>query len=532
VPDARGRPAFARGQAEFSGATNNGEIGGPIRLEGASGAFGWRAVAIGRTAGDYHTPTGNDSTPTGQLFNTGYHSINGELALGLHSASAGGTVRYVHYGGRFGLLDGPPVPEDETLGPLRKLADDRVQAATNWLLGPALRVETKSQWQRHSLIEAVDQSRVGSEEPTFELLLNTVSTDVLLHHAPRPWLSGTLGVSGLYQSSESEGQFPLVPGARTSGAAIFAFEQATFGRWTILAGARGDVRHISADANSTLQLAAQGRTLSAFTGDVGAVFRPVEGLAISGNVGRAFRAPTLFELFTNGPHLGEDRYEIGLPDAHPELSFNADLSVRWQVGRWSGQVAGYRNQIDNYLYVQPTNTQVTVVTEAGDTASLPLYRFVQTARALLWGMDAAAEVEALSFLTLRGRFDFVRGTNRQTAEPLPLMPPPRGDLEAELHTVGSRRDGRARGLGRAYVSVGTELVARQNRLGPFDTPTGGYTLLNLGAGLERALLGRNTTFDVRVRNATDARFTDFLSRYKLFAYGQGRNVIFRAAMEF
>lgn len=532
VPDARGRPAFARGQAEFSGATNNGEIGGPIRLEGASGAFGWRAVAIGRTAGDYHTPTGNDSTPTGQLFNTGYHSINGELALGLHGASAGGSVRYVHHGGRFGLLDGPPVPEDETLGPLRKLADDRVQAATNWLLGPALRLETKSQWQRHSLIEAVDQSRVGSEEPTFELLLNTVSTDVLLHHAPRPWLSGTVGVSGLYQSSESEGQFPLVPGARTSGAAIFAFEQATFGRWTILAGARGDVRHISADANATLQLAAQSRTLSAFTSDVGAVFRPVEGLAISGNVGRAFRAPTLFELFTNGPHLGEDRYEVGLPEAHPELSFNADLSVRWQVGRWSGQVAGYRNQIDNYLYVQPTNTQVTVVTEAGDTASLPLYRFVQTARAVLWGMDVAAEVEALSFLTLRGRFDFVRGTNRQTAEPLPLMPPPRGDLEAELHTVGSRRDGRAPGLGRAYVSVGTELVARQNRLGPFDTPTGGYTLLNLGAGLERALLGRNMTFDVRVRNATDARYTDFLSRYKLFAYGQGRNVIFRAAMEF
>jgi len=174
---------------------------------------------------------------------------------------------------------------------------------------------------------------------------------------------------------------------------------------------------------------------------------------------------------------------------------------------------------------------VTVVTEEGDTASLPLYRFVQTARAVLWGMDVAAEMEALPFLTLRGRFDFVRGTNRQTAEPLPLMPPPRGDLEAELHTVGSRGEGRVRGLGRAYFSVGTELVARQTRLGPFDTPTGGYTLLNLGAGLERTALGRNLTFDVRVRNATDARYTDFLSRYKLFAYGQGRDVIFRAAME-
>lgn len=529
VPDARGRPGFVRGEAEISGATNNGEVGGPIRVEGASGAFGWRAVAIGRTAGDYHTPAGNDSTPTGRLFNTGYHSVNGELALGLHGSSASGTVRYVHYGGHFGLLDGPPVPEDDSLGPLRKLADDRVQAATSWLLGPAVRLETRSQWQRHSLVEAVDQSRVGPEEPTFELLLNTVSTDVLLHHAPRAWLSGTVGVSGLYQTNESEGQFPLVPGARTSGAAVFAFEQATLGRWSLLLGARGDVRHISADANPTLQLSAQSRTLSAFSGDVGAVFRPVDGLAISGNVGRAFRAPTLFELFTNGPHLGEDRYEIGLPDATSELSFNTDLSVRWQTGRWTGQVAGYRNQIDDYLYVQPAGTQVTVVTEEGDTAVLPLYRFIQTARAVLWGMDVAAEVEALPVLTLRGRFDFVHGTNRETGEPLPLMPPPRGDLEAELHTAGSRAQGDGRSPGRAYLSVGTQLVARQTRLGPFDTPTGGYTLLNLGAGVERALLGRSFSFDVRVRNAANTRYTDFLSRYKVFAYGQGRNVIFRAA---
>ena len=531
LPDARGRAGFVRGEAEIYGATNNGEIGGPIRLEGATGAFGWRAVAVGRTAGDFHTPTGNDSTPTGKLFDTGYHSINGELALGLHGASADGAVRYEHYGGHFGLLDGPPVPDDDSLGPLRKLSDDRVQATTNWLLRPTLRLETRSQWQRHSLVEVVDRSRVGDEEPTFELLLNTVTTDVLLHHALREWLTGTVGLSGLYQTNESEGVFPLVPGARTSAGAAFVFEQATFGRWSALVGARADVRHISADANTTLQLAAQSRTLSAFSGDLGGVFRPTKGVAVSANLGRAFRAPTLFELFTNGPHLGEDRYEVGLPNARPELSFNADLSLRWQLGHFSGQVAGYRNQIDNYLYVQPTDSQVTVPLE-GDTATLPLYQFAQTARAVLWGMDVAAEVEALPFLTLRGRFDFVHGTNDQTGEPLPLMPPPRGDLEAELHTVEPFAPGRERGWGRAYVSVGTQLVARQTRLGPFDTPTGGYALLNLGAGLERQLLGRDVTFDVRVRNAANQRYTDFLSRYKVFAFGQGRNVIFRATMKF
>ena len=48
------------------------------------------------------------------------------------------------------------------------------------------------------------------------------------------------------------------------------------------------------------------------------VWRPAEALSVSGNVGRAWRAPTLFELFSNGPHLGEARYEQGDPGLRPE----------------------------------------------------------------------------------------------------------------------------------------------------------------------------------------------------------------------
>lgn len=523
LPDARGRPGFVRGEVELSGGTNNGEIGGPLRLEGGSGRVGWRGIFIGRRAGNYHTPPGNALTPSGELFNTGYRAFNGELALGLRGDRSNGTIRYERYGGDFGLLDGPPVPEDDSLGPLRKLADDRVQVATDWLLGRA-RLETRSQWQRHSLRELVGRSRVGDEEPTFELLLNTFTTDLMLHHAGPGRLGGTVGLSGLYQTNESEGEFPLVPGARTAAGALFAFEQAALGRWSLLAGARIDLRYVSADANAALDRPAESRTLAALTGDLGAVYRLAEGLAVAANLGRAYRAPTLFELYTNGPHLGEDRYEVGLPDARAELSLNADLSLRWRRGIAAGEVGVYRNQIDNYLYVQPTDSQVTVTREAGETETLPLFRFVQTARAVLWGVDLSGEVAPLRPLTLRGRLDFVRGTNRATGEPLPLMPPLRGDLEAELHTVGSGP------LGRARVTARLQLVARQTRLGPFDTPTDGYALLDLSAGLERELGGRRVSFGVRVLNATNARYTDFLSRYKSFAFGQGRNVVVRVGV--
>jgi len=512
VPDGRGRPAFMRGAAELYGATNNKEVGTVLRVEGASGRFGWGLTGIGRRADNLQTPPGNDSTPTGDIYNTAYHAINGEAVAGLHGDRSSVTLRYTRYGGAFGLLDGPPVPADNTEGPLRRLSDNRLQLASNSVIG-GLRLETKSQWQRHSLQEVSDQSRNGDSTPNFDLLLNTYSTDVLLHHSSSGGLTGTLGVSGLYQDNQTRGVEPLVPAARTVGGAVFALETATLGRWTVLFGARGDARHLRADSNAALQLSAQTRDAAALTATFGVVYRAAPELSIAANAGRAFRAPTLFELFTNGPHLGEDRYEIGLPGARPEVSFNADLSVRWQSSRVRGELAAYRNQIDSYLYIAPTGS-----TDPG--SGLAIYRY-QQARAVLLGAEAGAEVVAASVLTLRARVDAVRGTNEDANEPLPLTPAPRADVEAELHTTGLAW------AERAYVSAGLQAVTRQTRLGPFDEQTPAYQLLNLGAGLEQTVGRRLIYLDLRVRNATNARYTDFLSRYKVFAFGEGRNVVVR-----
>src|SRR5437667_41446 len=131
-----------------------------------------------------------------------------------------------------------------------KLADDRVQLAGDYRLG-TVRLEAKGQWQRHSLIE------VSDEATAFDLLLNTATLDVLLHHPAGPRVRGTLGASGLYQTNATRGPIPLVPGARVRAAALFAFEQATLERWSLLAGGRVDERHLAADSNAMLGLSPQ-----------------------------------------------------------------------------------------------------------------------------------------------------------------------------------------------------------------------------------------------------------------------------------
>ena len=516
LPDANGGPRTMHTGFEISGASNNAEFEGAARVEGASGGWGWRLFGIGRFASSLHTPVG-------ELDNTGFSAMSGEAVVGARGARGSTTLRYTRYGGEFKLLEAEGPATGETGRPERKLSDDRVQLAGDYLLG-GVRVETKAQWQRHSLVEVADTGVSAGGAPlegtAFDLLLNTLTLDVLAHHTAGARVHGTLGVSGLTQSNDTRGRIPLVPDARLRSGAVFAFEQAVLGRLSLLAGARVDVRRLTADSNAKLGLSSQTRDYTAFSGNVGIVYR-MGAAALTANLGRAWRAPTLFELYSNGAHLGEARYEIGDRGLKPEAGMNVDAAVRWQRGRIRAELAGYRNAIGRFVYITPTDSFVTVSTSPPD--SLRVYRY-QQANARLVGGEAAVEVEVARPLTLHARADAVRGTNRATGDPLPLLPPARVALGAELHRIAFGW------ADRTYAGAEVEVTTRQTRLNPLDIPTGGHTLLNLSAGIVRSLFGRVCHVDITVRNATNVSYRSFLSRYKEFALDPGRNVVLRISV--
>jgi iron complex outermembrane recepter protein len=517
LPDASAG-GFTRTMAEISAATNNRQADLVLGAEGARSRMGWRATAIARLAEDL-------TTPDGKLENTKFGSVSGDAALGFHSSRGTSTVRYARYGGEFHLLEAnePPPPAggaEEEEGPERKLSDDRVQFTGNYVLS-RFRLEPKLQWQRHQLAEMSDElgpggAPTGVETEVFNLLLNTVSADVLAHHGGSGRVHGTLGVTGQYQTSDSRGIIPLVPDARVASAGAFGFEQIDVGRVSVVAGARGDTRSLHSDANADLGLSEQSRDATAVSGDVGVIVQAWHDLAFTANVGRAWRAPTLFELFANGPRLGEVRYEIGDATLDPETSLNLDGSVRWTGARVRAELSGFQNRIHDFIYVAPTGQQ---------QGNLDVYQY-QHALATLTGGELSADVDPTNLLTLSGRYDVVRGTNEDTDSPLPLIPPARTTFEADVHGTG---------LGwaeRAHAGLDVEIMAEQTRLGQFDTPTDGYTLLGLAGGVAGHFGAHPIRLDVRVRNLTDKRYKSFLSRYKSFALDPGRNILVRLTAEF
>src|SRR5438876_412526 len=492
LPDAAGGPGFLRTGFTLSAASNNIEIAPGAQVEGARGNLGWRVAAIGRHASNLHTPAG-------ELDNTGFGAFNGEATAGWRWPSGSAlAVRVVHYGGEFKLLEAN-APPGETGGPERKAGDDRVQITGQRPLGN-WRLETKAQLQRHSLIEVADDS-TGTESEQFNLLLQTASLDLLAHHR-----GTTFGITTVGQRNDASGREPIVPDARVLSGAAFAFEQWSpgSGRWTLLAGLRADARRLSAQRDDSLGVVAQDRNSQAWSGNAGVVFTPVPGggLSLSLNVGRAWRAPTLFELFANGPHIGEARYERGDSTLKPETSRGVDLGVRWSGRRARFEVAAYHNRLSDFLYITPTAVFID---------SLRVYQYGQSQAEMLGG-EALVEAEVARGLVARGRVEAVRGTNLTSHEPLPLLPPRRATI----------------GFGwRDRFSIDVDAYARPDRPNPLDIPTAGYALVHLGAGADVRLFGRPMRLDIALRNAMNQRYRSFLSRYKEFAFDPGRNLIVR-----
>ena len=513
-----------RGSVEVYGASNAREMGVQLTEEGARGGLGWRLSGVGRFGGDVHTPRA-------ALENTGYGAVNGQGELGWHGDWGTATVRYDRYGGEFRLLEAngpPPGLEGKDKGPERKLGDDRVQVVANLARG-LVRIEPRVQLQRHWLAELADAAEVGgagvTETTIFDLLLTTLTGDILVHADAGDRVRTTLGVSGGLQVNDSRAAapgLPFVPDASVATAAAFGVGQVQAGRVSLLGGLRVDHRALSSDANPVLQLNAKDVDQTAVSGSAGAAVRLGGGAVATVNLGRAWRAPNLFELFANGPLLAEGRYVIGNDALEPEESTNLDAGLRWESARVRAEMSAYRNRVAHHIALTPTAAYRRTPGSPGD--SLPVFRYA-AGEARLTGAEMGVEVSPADHVALRGRYDFVHGRNEATGEDLPLMPPPRLDLEAELRTPDLH------GLGRSFVLVGVELDDEQRHLHPLDTPTHGYTLLNLGAGIEPVLGHRRYRVSLRVHNAGNTAYRSFLSRYKSFALNPGRDLVLRVSTD-
>jgi outer membrane receptor protein involved in Fe transport len=504
VPDALDGAPFVRGRVASVYNHNVRGADGTVALEGAAGGFGARGAVVARRSGDMRTPAG-------PLDNTTNRAVATEGALGYRGAWGAVSARYAGRDERVEIYDDPAASPGYT--GFQRIATHRASAEAALPVRGA-RLQLNGGYEQNLRREF---AALGAPRPDLGLFVRTWTGFAHLHHAPAGPVAGTLGVSGMASDFANRGSETLIPDSRTRTAAVYAFEQAELGRWRATAGARYDWRALATPGDGRIGVPAQRRTFGALTGSAGVLYRLAEPVALVASVARGFRAPAAPDLFANGFHEGTRAFERGDPSLGVETSLNTDVGVRVNASAVTAEASAFVNRVRDYIYLRPFG--------AGGPA-LDSLQVVQ-GDARIAGLEGRVAYRPAAAVTLQVTGDYVRGQNLTAAVPLTFIPPLRLLYGVRLDGEGAGR--RAGWLGGAYLTATAETNARQTRLDPRDVGTPGYTLVHLGGGVARPGARGPLSVDLTVRNALDARYRNFLSRYKEFALGPGRAVVLRVA---
>jgi iron complex outermembrane receptor protein len=329
----------------------------------------------------------------------------------------------------------------------------------------------------------------------------------LQHQTLGKW-QGTLGLWANVEDLTIDGDQPLGPNSLTTGLAAFAFEEYLASPATRLqAGLRFDYNKIQTNpfagsADPVFQTLDVSRLHNAITASLGAVGQFTPQVTGSLSVGRSFRAPTVQELFANGLDAASGTYSIGTASLGPEEGFGIDASLKGSFARASFEVSPYVNLINHYVYGFLR----------GDTLEdFPVRQFAAT-NARLMGFEASATVVPAANFSIRAGVDYVNAEDTRLNVPLPFIPPLRGVLR------GTYQDQTWMGL------VELRGAASQDRLGEGDTPTAGYAVLNVGAGVRFVQAGKLHNISLRVDNVFNTVYRDNLSVIKDFLPQPARGI--------
>lgn len=148
--------------------------------------------------------------------------------------------------------------------------------------------------------------------------------------------------------------------------------------------------------------------------------------AVTGGVGRAFRAPRIQELYFEGDRPGGAR--LANPDLDPETAWSGEAGLRWAGGAWRVRATGWALFADALIVQLPVDA-------AGDTL-----RHENVTRGRLLGVEAEADWTAPDERARIGvAYAYTHGEERDGA-PLPDVPSGEIRVTGWLRLAGTRAD--------------------------------------------------------------------------------------------
>ncbi|MCB0643954.1 MAG: TonB-dependent receptor, partial [Phaeodactylibacter sp.] len=198
--------------------------------------------------------------------------------------------------------------------------------------------------------------------------LQTWSGTIHYEHNPNDHRKLVMGGNVQWQHNQRGGFEFLLPNFRTFRGGVFSLSEWELpSGWTLNAGLRFDYatndtefyRQWVWDSNENIRdsliAPITDQVFYNWSASTGASLPLKDGKwVLKGNLGKSFRVPYPAETVSNGIHHGTFRHEVGTAALSSEQGYQLDLSLDWQLPKWSGNLSTYFNYFDNYIYLGPT----------------------------------------------------------------------------------------------------------------------------------------------------------------------------------
>lgn len=352
--------------------------------------------------------------------------------------------------------------------------------------------------------------------PFVEMNLNTITYESKLYLPSNDKSEYIIGVQGMSQNNRNlnnrASQF--LPDANINNIGFLGLAQYTFfKKLKLQGGLRFDMYKTETFALGTEGTSSYhapvNKDFSNLNGSIGSTYSVNEKIMFRANFAKGYRVPNLSELTSLGMH--GNRFEVGNENLSPENSFETDLSMHYHGEFLSFDLAGFYNQINDYIFISPT----TDTTSTG----VSIYRFSQT-NATLYGGEAGIHFhpKSLPWLHIEGTYSSVIG-KQENGNYLPFIPAQkfRYEIRAERKKIGF--------LKKPSIKLSALTALKQGNPSPYETATNGYTLVNLSINTDFHISQQTLNFGISINNIFDTQYFDHLSTLKpLNYYNQGRNI--------
>jgi iron complex outermembrane receptor protein len=318
-----------------------------------------------------------------------------------------------------------------------------------------------------------------------------------LVQADRNGWRGVTGAQFFQRDFSAIGAEAFLPPNETRQLGIFTLQEFSLGNIGLEAAARYERTDVGTEAID--------RNFNAYSLALGASYNFSPQVRAGINVSRAERAPSAEELFSDGPHIATQAFEVGDPNLKKEKSWGGEIFARAETRGVRFSASIFANRFDDYIFQAATGEE---------EDELPVFQYFQR-DATYYGFEAEASAPLFEAGGFRFVGDLVTDYVRATVKgggPVPRIPPLRvlAGIEGQSDKVDAR--------------VEAEWVDDQRRVAALETPTEGFTTLNASLAWRPWGKSRNATIILSANNILDVDARRHASFTKDFVPLAGRDI--------